>query len=63
MTINTNYGKITADQDTLNFILVLARDAAQENSKEGYVALAKEARDFARHIYNEMEKAGMYKDF
>ena len=63
MTINTNHGKITADQDTLNFISIMAREAAEGYDRDGYNSLAKEARDFARHIYNELEKAGMYKDF
>lgn len=63
MTINTKHGKITADQNTLNFISVLAREAADEYNKEGYNGLAKEAREFALNIYSELEKAGMYKDF
>lgn len=63
MTINTKYGKITADQNMLNYISILAREAAEEYSREGYNGLEKEAMEFAQHIYNELEKAGTYKNF
>ena len=63
ISINTKHGKITADQNTLNFISILAREAADEYNREGYDALAKEAKNFALSIYNELEKAGMYKNF
>ena len=42
---------------------MLAQEAAKEYDREGHIHMAKEARDFARHIYNELEKAGVYKDF
>ena len=63
MTINTIRGEITADQDTLNFISILARDAAEEYRKEGYEDLAKESKNFALSIYNELEKSSMYRGF
>ena len=63
MTINFSGKRLVADQYTLNFVSMLAQEAAKEYDRDGHIHMAKEARDFARHIYNELEKAGTYKNF
>ena len=66
MTINFNDGlsnkKITANRYTLNYISILASEAADKFEREGADAMASEAREFANYIYNELEKSGMYKN-
>ena len=64
MTINFNgviSRKVTANKSTLNYISILAFEAADKYEREGADALAKEARDFSNYIYNELEKTGLFK--
>ena len=63
MTINFNDGKkITANKYTLNYISLLASEAADKFEQEGSNGLASEAREFFNYIYNELEKSGIYKN-
>ena len=51
MTINFNDGKkITANKYTLNYISLLASEAADKFEQEGSNALASEAREFFNYI-------------
>lgn len=60
MTINSNSGKITADKDTLNYLSILAGEAADMFDKKGVHTLAKEARDFHQLIYDQLFSTGFY---
>ena len=53
-------GEITADEYLLNFISILAGEAADKYEREGAGALAEEARDLANQIYEALSKAGLY---
>lgn len=60
MTINSESGKITADKYTLNYISILAGEAADRFDERGVHAIAKEARDLHNLIYDELFKIGFY---
>ena len=64
MTINVKNsvtpGKITADKYLLNFISILAMEAADKYEREGSGALAEDARDLSNQIYEALSKAGLY---
>ena len=64
MTINfKNYitpGKITADKYLLNYISILAMEAADKYEREGSGALAEDARDLSNQIYEALSNAGLY---
>ena len=53
-------GKITADKYLLNFISILAMEAADKFEREGAGALAADARDLSNQIYEALSKAGLY---
>lgn len=53
-------GKITADKYLLNFISILAMEAADKYEREGSGALAEDARDLSNQIYEALSKAGLY---
>lgn len=53
-------GKITADKYLLNFISILASEAADKYEREGAGALAEDARELADQIYEALSKAGLY---
>ena len=53
-------GEITADEYLLNFISILAGEAADKFELEGAGALAADARDLSNQIYEALSKAGLY---
>ena len=53
-------GKITADKYLLNFISILASEAADKFEREGSGALAEDARDLSNQIYEALSNAGLY---
>ena len=53
-------GKITANEHLLNFISILAMEAADKFEKEGSCALAEDARDLSNQIYEALSNAGLY---
>lgn len=53
-------GEITANEHLLNFISILAGEAADKFDKEGAEALAEEAMDLSNQIYEALYKAGLY---
>ena len=53
-------GKITADKYLLNFISILAMEAADKFEREGSGALAEDARDLSNQIYEALSNAGLY---
>ena len=53
-------GKITADKYLLNFISILAMEAADKFEREGSGALAEEARDLSNQSYEALSNAGLY---
>ena len=53
-------GKITADKYLLNFISILAGEAADKYESEGSSALAENARSLSNQIYEALSKAGLY---
>lgn len=52
--------KVTADKYTLNFISILAREAAEAYRKEGCGPLADEAAGLANAIYDALDSKGFY---
>ena len=58
MTKYTN--PITADKYLLNFISILASEAADKFEREGSGALAEDARDLSNQIYEALSNAGLY---
>lgn len=61
MTIKLDeYGKISADEYTLNYISLLAGEAAERFEEKGVHVLAKEARELHNLIYNKLFEAGLY---
>ena len=53
-------GKITADKYLLNFISILAGEAADKYEREGASSLAEDARDLSNQIYEALSNAGLY---
>lgn len=53
-------GKITADKYLLNFISILASEAADKFEREGAGSLAEDARDLSNQIYEALSNAGLY---
>ena len=53
-------GKISADKYLLNFISILASEAADKFEREGAGSLAEDARDLSNQIYDALYKAGLY---
>ena len=53
-------GKITANEHLLNFISILAMEAADKYEHEGSGALAEDARSLSNQIYEALSKAGLY---
>ena len=62
MTIEANNRKITANRYVLNYISLLANEAAQNMDRKGCHAIAEEARKFAQEIYDIIDATGFYKD-
>jgi len=60
MTVNTNYGKITANKDALNYISLLAGEAANKLKRDGAGALAEDAQELSNQIYDVLSAAGFY---
>ena len=61
MTIKLDeYSKISTDEYTLNYISLLAGEAAERFEEKGVYALAKEARELHNLIYNKLFEAGLY---
>lgn len=55
------HGKISANKYTLNYISILAEQAALQFSENGMTALAEEAQEIANDIYNILSETGLYK--
>lgn len=53
-------GEITANENLLNFISILAGEAADKYEREGSGALAENARNLSNQIYEALSKAGLY---
>ena len=53
-------GEITADKYLLNFISILAGEAADKYEREGAGDLAENARSLSNQIYEALSKAGLY---
>jgi hypothetical protein len=62
MTIETNRGKVTANKNILNYISVLACEAADKYRQDGANALAKDAELFSDMIYEVLKESGLYND-
>ena len=64
MTINIGTelspSKITADKYTLNYISILAKEAAERYNRLGVDALAKEARRVGDLIFDQLSSTGFY---
>ena len=60
MTIRFEGRRITASKEMLNYISILAMEAADKFEKEGADALANEARELSNLIYEELSKSGLY---
>lgn len=53
-------GEITADVYLLNFISILAGEAADKLEREGAGSLADDARDLSNQIYEALSSTGLY---
>ena len=53
-------GEVTANEHLLNFISILAGEAADKYEREGAGALAENARSLSNQIYEALSKAGLY---
>lgn len=62
MTIETYYGKITANKAVLNYISEAFSALGKEEQSKGYINLANISYRDSKTIYNMLEKAGYYKD-
>lgn len=56
-------GKVTANKDVLNYITLLAGEAAHRYEEKGYNALAKQADKFSTEIWKALDASGLYNDF
>lgn len=62
MTIETKHGKITGNRNLLNYISLLACEAADKYRQDGANALAKDAELFSDMIYEVLKESGLYND-
>lgn len=60
MTVNTNQGKITATQEVLTYISLIATYAADRYEEEGLIAISEEAAEFSSEIYEALKLSGHY---
>lgn len=60
MTVNTNQGKITATQEVLNYISMIACYAADRYEEEGLIGISEEAAEFSSEIYDALKLSGHY---
>lgn len=63
MTVNTNLGKITATPRALNYILMIAEDAADRYEDQGLIHLKAETMVFSLGIKETLIKSGLYDNF
>ena len=54
------FGKITAEESTLNMISLWGQLASEKYNEEGATALAKQAKDIGVMIYKMLDKKGYY---
>lgn len=62
MTVETTYGKITANRNVLNSLCITFAESAEYNKAKGYNALAKQAEKTFNAIFHALEESGYYKD-
>lgn len=62
MIIETKHGKITGNKNLLNYISILACEAADLYRKHGADCLAEDAEEFSNAIYEALKESGLYKD-
>ena len=66
MTVNFEHvcelEKVTANKATLNYLSILARDAAERYRQLGLEPLAEEALGFADAVYASLDAKGYYVD-
>lgn len=63
MTVKTKgLGAITASEDSLNLISILASEASDNLKKRGREMLSQEAKQISHEIYEALEIIGFYKD-
>lgn len=62
MTIETKWGKITANKEVLNLLGSIIYTATYQYESKGYDALEKQAYDIAEAIYNKLDESGYYKN-
>lgn len=60
MTVTTTAGKINASRATLNKLAVLAGTSAERYTRDGFLALAKEAEEIADQIHAALADIGYY---
>ena len=57
------FGKITATQNVLNEISIMAGECAKWNDENGYHALASDYKDVSDRIYEALDEQGVYDGF
>lgn len=60
MTVTINGNKITATKDELNYISILANEAAKSFEKRGRDSLAKQANKYSDAIYEALKNINFY---
>lgn len=60
MTVNTNRGKITATEEVLNYISLIALNAADFYKERGFISMAEESAEFSLEIYDALKLSGIY---
>lgn len=64
MTVELRYGqKVTASKATLNYLSSAIHHAARDYERDGFPALANEAHENSKAIYNALDATGFYDEF
>lgn len=60
MVVETSFGKISANKDTLNYIFLIMQEASESYKSRGRASLSKEVHNYANAIYDALNSVGFY---